>query len=167
MPKRPILENQHPVRIYIELPRSRKNGIAPAQVLQKRQPKKFSLCSLLDIFSGKQTTPFAQPSQPKQQPSVVKLYTVNPVSIGTSPMTLMLENPNRIGLRITNVGLTTIYIGVGTIPTSTSYDHILPGCQVSVNDGTGGVLVDDGVYLQQINVVSSAAGGLVAIVEKP
>lgn len=166
MAKTPILTNQHPVRTYANPNRQSGGGIAPTQVIQKRK-KGFSLCDLLNIFSPQvaQTNPNAQVQT--TTPSVIKLFTTNPVSVGTVSMTLMLENPNRIGMRITNVGLTTIYIGIGTIPTPTSYDHILPGCQKTVNDGTGGVLVDDGVYLDQINVLSSAVGGLVAIVERP
>ena len=166
MARTPFLDNQHPRIIYNEQPRtSSKNRINNASVLEKRnKPKKFSIC---DLFGKKveaaTPAPVAKITPP---PSVIKLYNTNPVAVGTVAIQIMLENPNRIGLRITNVGTTTIYIGVGRVPTTTSYDHILPGCTGSANDGTGGVVTDD-LYLDGIYALSSGASGSIAIVEKP
>lgn len=166
MRRRPFLENQHPQVIYREEPRqSSADRLNTSSVLLNRNTpkKKFSICDLFRKPEG--PTTLAQ-VKPTPQPSVIKLYTTNPISIGTTPQQIMLANPNRLGWRVTNIGTTIIYIGVGKVPSNTIYDHILPGCTGSANDGTGGVLVDD-LYLDAVWAVSSASGGSIALVEKP
>lgn len=107
-------------------------------------------------------------STPKPVPNVVKIYnpTDNPISVGLAAIKIMNDNPNRYGFRITNAGLTDIIIGLGRVPTQTSWDHVLSPISAA-GKKDGGVLVDDGVYLEAVYVLSDAVGGLIALVERP
>lgn len=149
------LDNQHPFRIYHEPVRIAKGINGP--FIKKEAAKARTIES-------------SYQKQPKViQPSVIKIFQAinNPITVNILALKICLANPNRTGLRITNVGTTIIYIGIDRQPSSSTYDHILPGCINSSGDGTGGVLVDDGIYIGEIWVSSSTNGGQIALVEEP
>jgi hypothetical protein len=170
----PFLQNQHPSRVYNEPPRSSKQGLNHSIVLKSDAPKKPSICSLFSTVATalglpqSSSVPNVGGGVTQVQPSVIKLFTSNPVSVGGTAIQVMLPNPNRTGFRITNVGTTIIYIGLGKpvqIPSLVQYDHVLPGCTVA-HDGTGGVITDD-IFQGACWVISSGPAGLIALVEEP
>lgn len=101
------------------------------------------------------------------QASVIKLFTVNPITVPATVggIKLMLANANRLRWSVTNVSTDIIFLGLGKIPTATSYDHVLPACVTSANDGSGGVIVDE-TWLGEIFAIA-LVGGAVAITEDP
>lgn len=103
---------------------------------------------------------------PGQIPSVIKLFTVNPVTIPASPATkIMLANGGRVRWSVTNVSTDIIFLGLGKIPSVTSYDHVLPACISTANDGSGGVIVDE-AWLGEVWAIA-LTGGVIAITEDP
>jgi hypothetical protein len=66
----------------------------------------------------------------------------NPVTVTANPIQLALENRRRASLFIVNVSTSSILIGFGFAPTTTVYTLPLQACG-SVNDGTGGIIIDE------------------------
>lgn len=118
------------------------------------------------FFSMRATTPGADGTDaPAKQPNPVKLFPTNPVTVGLTPLQILLDNPNRTELVVTNLGTTHIYLGFGRVPTTTSYDFALAVAGVA-NDGTGGVWITD-QYTGAVYAISDGAGGSIAIKELP
>jgi len=85
-------------------------------------------------------------------------------TVGTTSGSILAANAARKQILIVNCGTTTIYLGFGQTPTAASYHWALAGCSGSAHDGTGEKLISD-VIVQQVNAISSLAGGLVNITE--
>jgi hypothetical protein len=100
-----------------------------------------------------------------QQPSVIKLFPNNPVAVGVAAVQLMLDNPNRTELAVSNVGTTHIYLGFGRVPTALNYDFVLSPSG-SANDGSGGVWISD-IFTGAVWAISDVAAGSVALKELP
>lgn len=88
---------------------------------------------------------------------------VNPVSVGTSSVSVLSANASRKEAVIVNTGTTIIYLGLGQTPTTTAYHIALPGC-TTANDGTGGSWITD-MWKDIINAIGSAVSGTVCVTE--
>jgi hypothetical protein len=87
-----------------------------------------------------------------------------PVTVGTSPVTLLALNALRKRLILQNVGTTKIFIlfGAGT-PSSSNYHIALPAGGTT-NDGSSPVYIDT-MWTGQVQAIGSAAGGSVQAAE--
>lgn len=87
-----------------------------------------------------------------------------PVTVGTSPVTLLAANASRKRLTLQNVGTTRMLIlfGVG-VPSSSNYHIALPAGGVA-NDGSSPVYIDT-MWTGAVQAIGSAAGGEVQAYE--
>lgn len=85
-------------------------------------------------------------------------------AVGGTAGSILMANDQRGRLKIQNTGTTIIYIALGTVnPTVTVYHTALAACTIA-NDGTGGILIDDG-WTGEVRAIGSGAGGSVVIEE--
>jgi hypothetical protein len=117
------------------------------------------------FFSVKATGDAAVIDTPQKQPNPVKLFPTNPVTIGLTPVQILLDNPNRVELSVSNIGITHIYLGFGRVPSITSYDYVLAVSGVA-DDGTGAVWIGDN-FSGSVYAISDGAAGKIAIKELP
>lgn len=92
----------------------------------------------------------------------------NPFTVGTSPIVAITKNLKRVDVRFQNVGETTLYFARSPIvPTPTNYEFSIVGVKSPGESGKGEP--NDANFITnstaQFNVVSSGAGGLLAIFE--
>jgi hypothetical protein len=85
-------------------------------------------------------------------------------TVGVAVVTPFSANEARKRFHLINRGTTIIYVAYGqNNPSSTTYHFSLKPCTVA-EDGTGGVLIDN-QWTGEVRVVSSAAGGKIALAE--
>jgi hypothetical protein len=92
---------------------------------------------------------------------------VTPVTIGTTAVTVLPANTRRYSVRFQNTGASTLYFvrqistTVANVPTITNYEFLLgPGGATEINEA-----YTETRSTAQFNVVSSAAGGTLAVLE--
>ncbi len=85
------------------------------------------------------------------------------VVVGTSAVVLLAENFQRKRCVLQNVGTTRIYLAFGAVPTGDAFHVALPAGGTS-GDGSSPPWVDE-LWTGQIQAISSAAGGEVAVAE--
>jgi hypothetical protein len=77
--------------------------------------------------------------------------------------TVLAANANRKRLILQNVGTTRIYVAFGATPTTSNYHLALPAGG-SQNDGSSAPYLDT-LWIGDVQVISSAAGGLLQVTE--
>jgi hypothetical protein len=93
----------------------------------------------------------------------------NPVTLpdgstSANGLQLLDVNRDRKEVIIQNVGVTTVYLGLGFVPSITSYSIALLPC-ATAHDGTGGLYVSD-AWVGAIYAIGALAGGQIAITEE-
>jgi len=85
-----------------------------------------------------------------------------PISVGTTAVVAVLPNPKRVKVVFQNTGATTLYFYRNpNLPSTTSYEFLLnPGATP-----TNSYSEIDTNSVSQFNVISSAAGGVLAVFE--
>jgi hypothetical protein len=85
-------------------------------------------------------------------------------TIGTTAEQILGANPSRQKFILQNVGTTVIKIAYGTTtPTQSNYHIALPACG-SENDGSS-FLYEETQWLDEVQAISSGAGGLLQVAE--
>lgn len=87
-------------------------------------------------------------------------------TIQTSPaVQILAANANRRRSIIQNVGITIIYLSLGTVLPSNLVYHISLSPGSSEDDGTGSIFIDE-MWSGRINAISSASSGRVVVAEQ-
>ena len=86
----------------------------------------------------------------------------NAAAIVTTSVTLLPANPNRQECTLVNAGTTVVYLGLGQIPTITTYHIALIPCAVSANDGSGGTYTSD-MWKGSINAICGSTGTVMVV----
>jgi hypothetical protein len=85
-------------------------------------------------------------------------------TIGTTAGTALASNASRLGYFLQNTGITVLKCSYGsTNPTQSAY-HFALKAGTATDDANGWMVYDD-IWRGQVNIISTAAGGLYVVTE--
>jgi predicted TIM-barrel enzyme len=84
-------------------------------------------------------------------------------AVTSSSSAVLAANTARREVTVVNTDVVVVYLGLGQVPTATTYHVALSPC-ATAHDGTGGSYISD-VWKGAINAIVASTGGHVAVTE--